>query len=68
MPVLRELGWDRGAASLEARVTKTLETLTEQSLISANGEMLQTTEQGRAEQRLAATNAAGEIARQLNTN
>jgi SAM-dependent methyltransferase len=49
VPVLRELGWNRGAVRLEEQVTNTLETLIAQSLIIADGEMLQVTEKGRAE-------------------
>jgi hypothetical protein len=49
VPLLRALGWDRGAARLEKRVTKTLETLIERGLIGADGEVLQVTEKGRAE-------------------
>jgi hypothetical protein len=49
VPILRELGWGSGAR-LEERVMGTLETLAEQGLIAANGE-LQVTDKGRAELR-----------------
>lgn len=48
VPILRELGWGKGSR-LEKRVTKTLETLVEQSLITTDGEVLEATDKGRAE-------------------
>jgi cation diffusion facilitator family transporter len=47
VPILRELGWGRGAG-LEKRVVGALETLAEQKLVTAN-DVLQVTEKGRAE-------------------
>lgn len=47
VPVLRELGWGRGAG-LEKQVVGALETLVEQGLVTA-GDVLQVTEKGRAE-------------------
>jgi ubiquinone/menaquinone biosynthesis C-methylase UbiE/Co/Zn/Cd efflux system component len=49
VPILREMGWGKEAARLEKRVTKTVETLIVQSLLVADGEVLQVTEKGRAE-------------------
>jgi SAM-dependent methyltransferase len=49
VPILREVGWDRGADRLEERVTETLEALIGQGLLRVQGEVLQVTEQGRAE-------------------
>ena len=49
VPVLRELGWGKETARLEERVTKTLETLIEQSLIVTDEKVLHVTEKGRAE-------------------
>jgi len=47
VPVLRELGWGKGAG-LEKQVVGALETLVEQGLVTA-GDDLQVTEKGRAE-------------------
>ncbi len=47
VPILRELRWGK-EAGLEKRVTKALEALIEQGLVSA-GEVLEATEKGRAE-------------------
>jgi ubiquinone/menaquinone biosynthesis C-methylase UbiE/Co/Zn/Cd efflux system component len=49
VPILREVGWGKGAAVLEKRVAGALETLIERGLVTTDGELLEITQKGRVE-------------------